>query len=211
MSPERTTLQGNPENHRCLLRRAMLFPCASLERGSSAAGGGSCRPWRDRSPAWGDRGRGEGRSSTKTTGPRGKGYLLNSNGIILFGRWLFAKFLIKESLETVCFFNKSLNKQNKTLPSVNIPVSGYKLQVYPGKHPAKSRLAPKVCICGSGNRITIHMKAKNTTGWALGDSVFVNNTNISLNNNPSEKLFINSKDPHCDFDLVIQIDLSFPF
>lgn len=51
LSPERTTLQGNPENHRCLLRRAMLFPCASLERGSSAAGGGSCSPWRDRSPA----------------------------------------------------------------------------------------------------------------------------------------------------------------
>lgn len=57
LSPDRATRQGNPENHRCLLPRAVLFPCASLERGSSAAGGGSCSHWRDLSPTSGDRGR----------------------------------------------------------------------------------------------------------------------------------------------------------
>lgn len=106
LSPERTMLQGNPENHRCFSHVQVWNEEAQLlgEAGAAAPGGTGPLP----EVTEGERTR-EGRSSIKTNGPGGKGYLLNSNGIILFGRGPFAKFLIKESLEAVCFFNKSLN------------------------------------------------------------------------------------------------------
>lgn len=85
---------------------------------------------------WTGGGQKRGEAPTQTAGPRGRGCLLNSNGIILLGRWLIAHFLTKGSLETVYFFNKSLNEQNKTLPGVNFPASVHKLQVCPGKNPA---------------------------------------------------------------------------
>lgn len=125
----------------------------------------------------------EGRgSSTNNWSPRG--CLLNSNGIMLFGRRYCAHFLIKDSLETVYFFNKSLNKHSKTLHGVNFSASVYKLQVCPGENPARPFPAPKVrADVGHGTGSLPTSRQRTRKARALGTRVFVNNRGISLSNN----------------------------
>ena len=71
---------------------------------------------RGHSPAWVSEGEETGGRSSNTNNWSPKDCLLNSTGIVLFGRCFFAHFLIKGSSETVYFFNKLLNKHNKNTP-----------------------------------------------------------------------------------------------
>lgn len=90
LSPDRIMLPGNPlpllETTSIFHSRA-LFLTVNVES-ESAPAGGELQPWRDPCPVSGDRQRRDrrGEAPTLTTGPRRRGCLLNSNGIILFGR-----------------------------------------------------------------------------------------------------------------------------
>lgn len=112
-------------------------------RSTFPGAGGSCSP-RRALPCLRPQERRQRGTGSSTNNWSLRGCLLNSNGIMLLGRWYHAHFLIKDSLETVYFSNKSLNEHNKTLHSVNFPASVYKLQVCPGENPARPFPAPKV-------------------------------------------------------------------
>lgn len=89
LSPDRIMLGGNtlsPENHKCLLLKGHALPLCKPGIRKLRYGRGELQAlerWRE----WGQRrGHRRGEAPTQTTGPRGRGCLLNSNGIILFGK-----------------------------------------------------------------------------------------------------------------------------
>lgn len=133
-----------------------------------------CRP----SPAWG-----EGRGSSTNNWSR-RGCLLSSNGIMLLGKWYCAHFLIKDSWETVYFFNRSLNERNKTLRGVNFSASVHKLQVCPGANSARPFPAPKAhADVGQGTGPLSTSWQRTPKAQALGPWLFVNNRGMSSSNN----------------------------